>query len=148
MQLQISHDEAISTTPSRRLRALTAHWVWKGTADAHGRRETRSTEGRLLKELGKSCKAVWAFFPLFVPFCYPPPRSAPFSGLHAEPAGFEEVVTEQVLGSRFGEVWVFALFPPSISTFSRSCCQPPTPLTCSAAAAQLAAETERSGVAF
>lgn len=49
----------------------------------------------VLKELGKSCKAVWVFFPPFCSFSLSPPRSAPFSGLHAEPAGFEEVVAEQ-----------------------------------------------------
>lgn len=38
--------ECSPMTPSRRLQVLTTHWVWKGTANAHGRQETRSNDGR------------------------------------------------------------------------------------------------------
>lgn len=51
--------ECSPTTPSRRLRALTAHWVWKGTADAHGRRETRSTEGRNTPGSTRKAARTW-----------------------------------------------------------------------------------------
>lgn len=108
----------------------------------------------VLKELGKRCKAVWGFFPFLFLFV------TPLLGLHPSPDFTQNLRVskrwwqnrrKEVLGSRFGEVWVFALFffsSPLISTSSRSSWQPPTPLTCSAAAAQLAAEAERSGGAF
>lgn len=56
---------------------------------------------RASKEL-QSCLGFFSFLFLFVT---PPPRSAPFSGLHAEPAGSEEVVAEwETRGVRV-QVW-------------------------------------------
>lgn len=49
---------------------------------------------RGVKRASKELQSCVGFFSFFVPFRYPRPRSAPFSGLHAEPAGSEAVVAE------------------------------------------------------
>lgn len=96
------------------------------------------------------------FFPFFVPFHYP------LLGLHPSPDFTQNLRVskkrwwpsrrQEVLGSRFGEVWSFAdfFFFLLISTFfPLSSWQLPTPLTCSAAGALLAAEAwRRVGVRF
>lgn len=79
---------------------------------------------RGVKRAAKSCKAVWAFFLFLFLFV------SPVLGLHASP-GFTQNLRvpkrwwlsgrPEVLGSGFGEVWVFAVFFFSsllISTFS------------------------------
>lgn len=110
---------------------------------------------RGVKRAAKSCKAVWAFFLFLFLFVIP------VLGLHASP-GFTQNLRvpkrwwlsgrPEVLGSGFGEVWVFTVFffflSLDFNIFPISW-QPPTPLTCSAAAAQLAAEAWRGvGVRF